>query len=163
MPTKAAAPLLVIADALGGTARALCWIGALAVWFTQSCADTQRPAHLSEHGLAIILALGESVVALGIGAGGRPLTGGLIAGALLGMAVVGALWWAYFDVDAIAADPPLRDAEPAEQFVAQLPTREAAEAKPGSPRDESRAADRKSQNGNRGLPRRRCRAVSRDR
>jgi low temperature requirement protein LtrA len=131
LPTMAAAPLLVIADALGGTARALCWIGALAVWFTQSRADTQRPAHLSDHRLAIILALGESVVALGIGAGGRPLTGGLIAGALLGMAVVGALWWAYFDVDAIAADPPLRDAEPTEQFVAQRPHHTQAFARPG--------------------------------
>jgi hypothetical protein len=34
LPTMAAAPLLVIAGALGGTARALCWIGASTCFFS---------------------------------------------------------------------------------------------------------------------------------
>ena len=57
------------------------------------------PAHFAErHGLVVIIALGESVVAIGIGAAGEPLTRGIVAAAVLGIVVISALWWAYFDV-----------------------------------------------------------------
>jgi low temperature requirement protein LtrA len=56
------------------------------------------PGHFAErHNLVIILALGESIVALGIGAE-IDLTAGVIVAAVLGVALASALWWVYFDV-----------------------------------------------------------------
>jgi low temperature requirement protein LtrA len=73
-------------------------------------------SHFSErHGLVIIIALGESIVALGVGAEGLGLDAGIIAGALLGVAVAAALWWAYFDFVALVAERVLRQAPPDEQ------------------------------------------------
>ncbi|GGQ92863.1 low temperature requirement protein A [Deinococcus ruber] len=60
-----------------------------------------RPAHFAErHGLILIIALGESVVALGVGVGNARLTPWLVVGALLGLALNAALWWSYFGADA---------------------------------------------------------------
>jgi low temperature requirement protein LtrA len=59
------------------------------------------PAHFAErHNLVIILALGESIVALGVGAQ-VALSAGVIAAAVLGIALASALWWTYFDVVAL--------------------------------------------------------------
>jgi low temperature requirement protein LtrA len=59
------------------------------------------PGHFAErHNLVIILALGESIVALGIGAE-VDLTAGVIAAAVLGIGIAAALWWIYFDVVAL--------------------------------------------------------------
>ena len=59
--------------------------------------------HFAErHGLIIIIALGESIIAIGVGAG-VDLTGELIIAAVLGVFLAAALWWAYFDVASIAA------------------------------------------------------------
>jgi low temperature requirement protein LtrA len=102
-----AAALLVLAGALHGTPRALAWIAALAVDYgglalTGTGGWRVQAGHFAErHGLIVIIALGESIVALGVGAGGLALDAGIVAGALLGVAVAGALWWAYFDVVAI--------------------------------------------------------------
>jgi len=116
-----AAGLLVVAGALDGTAQALCWVGALAVDYGGLVARGVEgwrvvAGHFAErHGLIIIIALGESIVAVGVGAEGLDLDAGIIAGALLGVAVAGALWWAYFDVVAIVAERRLRRAPPDEQ------------------------------------------------
>jgi len=61
------------------------------------------PGHFAErHGLIVIIALGESIVAIGVGA--QPVIGaGVVAAAVLGMAIAAALWWVYFDVVAIVA------------------------------------------------------------
>lgn len=57
-------------------------------------------AHFVErHGLVIIVALGESVVAIGVGAGGLDIDAGLAATAILALALSGTLWWVYFDRD----------------------------------------------------------------
>jgi low temperature requirement protein LtrA len=59
------------------------------------------PEHFAErHALIILIALGESIIAIGVGAG-LVLDAGVIAGAGLGIVVVSALWWLYFDVAAI--------------------------------------------------------------
>jgi low temperature requirement protein LtrA len=59
------------------------------------------PGHFAErHGLIIIVALGESIVAIGVGAEAG-VDGGVILAAVLGMAVAAALWWVYFDVTAL--------------------------------------------------------------
>jgi low temperature requirement protein LtrA len=59
------------------------------------------PGHFAErYNLVIILALGESIVVLGISASGA-LTAGEITVAVLGVALAAALWWTYFDVVAL--------------------------------------------------------------
>ena len=68
------------------------------------------PAHFAErHGLIVIIALGESVVAIGIGAAGVSLTPGIVAAAVLGIVIIAALWWAYFDVYAVDAQRRLSE------------------------------------------------------
>jgi low temperature requirement protein LtrA len=65
------------------------------------------PAHFAErHNLVIILALGESIVALGIGAE-VDLSAGVVAAAVLGIALASAVWWVYFDVVALVTEQRL--------------------------------------------------------
>jgi low temperature requirement protein LtrA len=62
------------------------------------------PGHFAErHGLIFIIALGESIVAIGVGAG-TDVGAGVVAAATLGIAVAAALWWLYFDVVALVAE-----------------------------------------------------------
>ncbi|HEV3094917.1 MAG TPA: low temperature requirement protein A [Solirubrobacteraceae bacterium] len=62
------------------------------------------PGHFAErHGLIVLIALGESIVALGVGAK-SVLDAGIVVAAVLGMVVAAALWWVYFDVTAIVAE-----------------------------------------------------------
>jgi low temperature requirement protein LtrA len=61
------------------------------------------PGHFAErHGAIVIIALGESIVAIGVGANAA-VDAGVVAAAVLGVVVVAALWWVYFDVTAIMA------------------------------------------------------------
>ena len=61
------------------------------------------PGHFAErHGLIVIIALGESIVAIGLGAGSH-LSWGIAAAAALGIGVVAALWWTYFDIVALVS------------------------------------------------------------
>jgi low temperature requirement protein LtrA len=69
-----------------------------------------RPGHFAErHGLIIIIALGESIVAIGVGAHGH-VDAGVVAAAVLGIAIAGALWWLYFDIVALVAERRLSNA-----------------------------------------------------
>ena len=71
---------------------------------------TLVPGHFAErHGLIVIIALGESIVAIGVGAH-AVLDAGVVVAAVLGMVVAAALWWVYFDVTAIAAERHLSNA-----------------------------------------------------
>jgi low temperature requirement protein LtrA len=75
----------------------------------------EHPSHFAErHGLILIIALGESIVAIGVGAGAE-VDVGVVAAAILGIAVAAAIWWLYFDVismlaeRSLAAMPPGRE------------------------------------------------------
>jgi low temperature requirement protein LtrA len=111
-----AAGLIVLAGALSGTARAVCWALALLVDYGGLIARgvdgwTLEPGHFAErHSAVIIIALGESIVSLGVGAEHVRLRIGIVAAVLLGLAAAAALWWAYFDVVAIVAERRLREA-----------------------------------------------------
>jgi low temperature requirement protein LtrA len=102
------ASLIVVAGFLSGEARIAAWLIALAIDYTGPAVVALQgwriaPAHFAErHGLIVLIALGESIVAIGVGAG-FTLTTGSIAGAVLGVVVISALWWLYFDVAAIFA------------------------------------------------------------
>ncbi len=104
LPTAILAPvLLLIAGFFDGTAELTLWGAALAIDYLGVLVGHMRgwrvsPEHFVErHGLVVIIALGESIVAIGVGAAGLPLDAGLIAAALLGIVVVASLWWSYFD------------------------------------------------------------------
>jgi low temperature requirement protein LtrA len=113
--------LLIIAGLLDGPAQAALWIVALAIdnagpYVTGVEGYRVSPSHFAERfGLIIIIALGESIVAIGIGAEGIPLDAGVVAAALAAVAISVALWWAYFDVVAVVAERRFRQAEPSER------------------------------------------------
>jgi low temperature requirement protein LtrA len=59
-----------------------------------------RVGHFVErHGLILLIAIGESVIAVGIGLGTAALPAGRIITALLGLALAASLWWLYFNGD----------------------------------------------------------------
>lgn len=109
--------LLVVAAFLDGPAQAGLWALALVLdmgvpFLFGSEGWRIVPAHFVErHGLIVILALGESIVALGVGAE-LELTGAVIAAAVVGLALGAAMWWSYFDVGALMAEQRLTDAPP---------------------------------------------------
>ena len=64
-----------------------------------------NPSHFAErHGLVVLIALGESVVAIGTGAAGQPLELSLLAAMGLGIALAACVWWTYFDADDTRAE-----------------------------------------------------------
>jgi low temperature requirement protein LtrA len=107
--------LLATASAFDGAAQAAVWIVAVGLdmagpYFFGSEGWKLVPGHFAErHGLIIIIALGESIVAIGAGASGH-LTAGITAAAVLGIAIAAALWWMYFDIVAIVSARRLADA-----------------------------------------------------
>jgi low temperature requirement protein LtrA len=121
LPTLAGSAVLVAGALLGGWTQTLLFAGALLVegvgvyllsrhgrwgnWRLHSV------AHLTErHGLFIILAIGESVVAIGVGAAEQPISAPLLVAAILGVAVAVCLWWLYFDMVSLAAEHRLLQA-----------------------------------------------------
>ena len=62
------------------------------------------PSHFAErHGLIVIIALGESIVAIGAGVE-FGITAGVVVAAVVGIAIATAQWWLYFDVVALVAE-----------------------------------------------------------
>jgi low temperature requirement protein LtrA len=114
------AALLIVAGALDGGARTSLWIIALLIDLSTpllfgTAEFNIKPGHFAErHGLIVIIALGESIVAIGAGTGFQLETGEVIV-AMLAIAAVASLWWAYFDVVAIVAERRLTEAPRGEQ------------------------------------------------
>jgi low temperature requirement protein LtrA len=122
VPAATLAPaLLVVAAFLDGSGQLALWGAALAVDYLGVLIGHMRgwrvsPEHFVERfGLVMILALGESIVAIGVGAAGLPLDAGVIAAALLGIAVAAALWWSYFDWVIYVAQAKLSEATGAQR------------------------------------------------
>jgi low temperature requirement protein LtrA len=113
------AVLVVIGGAAGGRAQWVLWAAASLVWLSPLVrppgAFTVGASHFVErHGLVIIVAIGESVVAVGIGAAHLAVDWRLVVVAALGLALSACLWWLYFGGDpdrserALAAFEPMR-------------------------------------------------------
>ncbi len=112
---------LVAASFLGSPAQELAWLAVLALDYVTGgqrgiAGWRLSPGHFVErHGLIVIIALGESIVAIGVGAEGSDLGAGELAAAALGVVVAAALWWTYFDriadigEHALEARPPGRE------------------------------------------------------
>jgi low temperature requirement protein LtrA len=110
--------LLVAGALIGGTAQVVLWIAAAAIdyagpaWLTRErLRGLQRVAvaHFAErYSLFIIICLGESIVAIGVGASEETFDAQLVAGVGLGLLITVGLWWTYFDRFASVAEERLR-------------------------------------------------------
>jgi low temperature requirement protein LtrA len=111
----AGASLVVAAGFVHGGVRPLLWLGALAIGFLGPFRGGMsgwhvQPAHFVErHGLIVIIAIGESFVAIGLGARDTELDTGVIVAAVLGLIVATSFWLAYFDFFPIRAQQLLSD------------------------------------------------------
>lgn len=108
--------LLVAAGFADGAAQAALWAASLATSYGVALAlgvddFSVVPGHFVErHGLIMIIALGESIVAVGVGASGEGLGPGVVLAAILAVVVAAGLWWAYFDHVSLAAEGQLERA-----------------------------------------------------
>jgi low temperature requirement protein LtrA len=97
------AALILAAGFVQGALRPLLWLAALAVGLFGPLLGglsgwRLQPDHFVErHGLIVIIAIGESLVAIGLGARDTRLGASVIVAALLGLVVVTSFWLAYFD------------------------------------------------------------------
>lgn len=104
--------LLFTGALIGGAAQTWFWLAALVAdivltYVTSNGGDwrVNSAAHWAErYGLVIILALGESVVAIGVGAAHEPISVPILVGSLLAITLSISLWWLYFDRVATAAE-----------------------------------------------------------
>jgi low temperature requirement protein LtrA len=114
--TLIAVVLLATASLFDGLAQGALWALALFLdmagpYFFGAEGWKLVPGHFAErHGLIVIIALGESIVAIGVGAAGA-LTLAIGTAAVLGVALASAMWWIYFDIVAIVAGRRLAEAE----------------------------------------------------
>jgi low temperature requirement protein LtrA len=100
--------IVVAGSFADGGAQLAIWAAALALdmagpFFFGTEGWKLVPGHFAErHGLILLIALGESIVAIGVGAE-HGVDAGVIVAATLGTALAAAIWWLYFDVVAIVA------------------------------------------------------------
>jgi low temperature requirement protein LtrA len=121
-PSSLAGAALIIAAAfVDGWGRALLWLVALAIAYIGSAFSGTagwrlQPTHFVErHGLIVIIAIGESLVAIGLGARGTGLGAGVLVAAVLGFVVATSFWLAYFDFFQIRGRLLLEEREGAER------------------------------------------------
>jgi low temperature requirement protein LtrA len=106
----AGASLILAAGFVDDGLRSLLWLGAIGIGFfgplvTRLDGWRLHVAHFVErHGLIVIIAIGEALVAIGIGARGTELSTTVILAAILGFAVAASLWLGYFDYFPPAAE-----------------------------------------------------------
>jgi len=110
--------LLVTGSFLGPSTLAVLWVLAAAIdyagpaWLTRERLRGLQEvavAHFAErYGLFILICLGESIVAIGIGAGGKPVSTELVAAVVFALVTVIAVWWIYFARFADIAQEQLR-------------------------------------------------------
>jgi low temperature requirement protein LtrA len=117
----AGAALILTAGFVHGALRPLLWLAALVVAFFGPLLSSLsgwhvQPAHFIErHGLIVIIAIGESLIAIGLGARRSELDTGVIVAALLGLVVVTSFWLAYFDFFPMRLQQLLTDRSGAQQ------------------------------------------------
>ena len=102
--------LIIVAGFMDGDERLLLWAGGLAIDYLgvligRGSGFRVSAGHFAErHGLIVIIAIGESIVAVGLGAAGVALGASLVTAAIFGIALAAALWWTYFDWVSIVSE-----------------------------------------------------------
>jgi low temperature requirement protein LtrA len=119
LSVAASSLLLLVASQFEGWLQTGLWMLALLADYVGTALGGFRgwrlpsPGHFSErHGLIIIIALGESIVAIGVGVAKEPITWVIIAASVLGLLLASAMWWAYFDVSALLGEHALVNEPP---------------------------------------------------
>jgi low temperature requirement protein LtrA len=121
-PITVACALLVAGGALGPPRQTVLWTLAVVVsyggvWFSGTAGwRLPSPGHFADrHGLILIVALGESLIAIGTGVATQPISVPMVVGSVLGFRVAVSLWWLYFDVVAHVAEGVLHRVPEAER------------------------------------------------
>jgi low temperature requirement protein LtrA len=113
--TLAGTALIIAAGFVHGGLRPMLWLAALAVGLFGPLLGgisgwRVQPAHFVErHGLIVIIAIGESLIAIGLGARSTGIGTGVIVAAVLGLVVITSFWLAYFDFFPIRGQQMLAD------------------------------------------------------
>jgi low temperature requirement protein LtrA len=124
-----AALLVLIGGIAGGDVQYVLWLGALLLELSTPFLaggvegfEISVPHFVERHGLVVLIAIGESVVAVGLGIAGEghAIDGPLVLVALLGLALSAGLWWTYFGGDEQRAEEALVAAPPQRQPVMVL-------------------------------------------
>jgi low temperature requirement protein LtrA len=110
----ASGAVLLVASQFEGWLQTALWVLALVADYIGTALGgfsgwrVPSPGHFSErHGLIVIVALGESIVAIGVGVAKEPISWVIIAASVLGLLLSSAMWWAYFDVSALLGEHAL--------------------------------------------------------
>jgi len=110
----ASGAVLLVASQFEGWQQTALWVLALVADYIGTALGgfsgwrVPSPGHFSErHGLIVIVALGESIVAIGVGVAKEPISWVIIAASVLGLLLSSAMWWAYFDVSALLGEHAL--------------------------------------------------------
>ncbi|HSE56391.1 MAG TPA: low temperature requirement protein A [Nocardioidaceae bacterium] len=108
--------MLLVASTLDGTAQTLAWAAALLADYLGTLLGgsagwrLRSPSHFAErHGLILIVALGESIVAIGVGVAQLPISVPIVVASVLGLTLASALWWTYFDMSALKGERALAE------------------------------------------------------
>jgi low temperature requirement protein LtrA len=108
--------LLLVASQLEGSAQTGLWGVALLVDYGGTLLAgasgwrLRSARHFAErHGLIVIVALGESIVAVGVGVAGLVIAWPIVVAAVIGLALAAGMWWMYFDVTSLVAERALSD------------------------------------------------------
>ena len=115
------AVLILVAGWVDGGLKPILWLAALAIaYFVPLLVGMHgwrvQPGHFAErHGLIVIIAIGESLIAIGLGEAVSGLSTEVIVAAVLGFAVATSFWLAYFDFFTIRAHQLLTDRSGAER------------------------------------------------
>jgi low temperature requirement protein LtrA len=113
--TVVAGALILAAAFVHSGLRPALWLAAFVIGFFGPALASVRgwsvhPAHFAErHGLILIIAIGEALVAIGFGAKGTALSAGVIVAAVLGFVVAASFWLAYFDYFSVGVQRLLSD------------------------------------------------------
>ena len=117
-PMLGGTALLLVAAELQGPAQTAVWAAALLADYGGTMLAgasgwrLRSARHFAErHGLIIMIALGESIVAIGVGAAAVPISWPIVLASVLGLAIAASIWWAYFDVVALVAERVLHRAQ----------------------------------------------------
>jgi low temperature requirement protein LtrA len=118
VPWTLGSSLLVAGSMVGGSMQTVMWtLGLMSDIGGTYLASRSRfgqwrfysPGHWAErHGLIVILALGESIVAVGVGASNHPASAPLVTGAIFGVLISVALWWLHFRMFAPGVEEQLQ-------------------------------------------------------
>jgi len=117
-PSATLASVIALVGGFAGEGiRPWIWLVSLVIDFGATKAAERadwhiRPGHFAErYGLLVIVALGETVIAIGVGLAGAEVNASLGVTLVAAFAAVAALWWSYFDWVASGVEAHLRSLE----------------------------------------------------